>query len=295
MWYQGVCSHFNSIKVRLKPSLAAASCCSSQAFQFHKGTIKTYTPASAMVLVRNFNSIKVRLKLFKDSTTWRLFLFQFHKGTIKTPESKCKINIVYKFQFHKGTIKTGEEDGLTSNYIDFNSIKVRLKLDLSHRHMFTSQIFQFHKGTIKTFMETKLTFEEEYFNSIKVRLKLQASGHSAGLKSFQFHKGTIKTLLEVLSLVVFSHFNSIKVRLKLCMMSKGEKNTLFQFHKGTIKTGVLQGFHLVAVLFQFHKGTIKTFNTMLDPKLYSHFNSIKVRLKQELSLMCHFQFFISIP
>ena len=34
---------------------------------------------------------------------------------------------------------------------NFNSIKVRLELDLSHRHMFTAQIFQFHKGTIRTF------------------------------------------------------------------------------------------------------------------------------------------------
>ena len=54
-------------------------------FQFHKGTIKTEREESSLSSIRNFNSIKVRLKpIWK----FRFFdvcrLFQFHKGTIKT-------------------------------------------------------------------------------------------------------------------------------------------------------------------------------------------------------------------
>ena len=35
-------------------------------------------------------------------------------------------------------------------YSNFNSIKVRLELDVSARNLFTAKIFQFHKGTIRT-------------------------------------------------------------------------------------------------------------------------------------------------
>ena len=53
-------------------------------FQFHKGTIKTCLLVANLLLILNFNSIKVRLKpcvfpLGRSATE-----FQFHKGTIKT-------------------------------------------------------------------------------------------------------------------------------------------------------------------------------------------------------------------
>ena len=54
--------HFNSIKVRLKlPKLKCVD--SPKEFQFHKGTIKTFS---------------------LHSETYTDTLFQFHKGTIKT-------------------------------------------------------------------------------------------------------------------------------------------------------------------------------------------------------------------
>ena len=54
------------------------------AFQFHKGTIKT--PLTGKRLFRNeyFNSIKVRLKQPQAAISHLHALFQFHKGTIKT-------------------------------------------------------------------------------------------------------------------------------------------------------------------------------------------------------------------
>ena len=36
--------------------------------------------------------------------------------------------------------------------------------------------------------------------------------------------------------------------------------------------------------FQFHKGTIKTFDTALEARIDTNFNSIKVRLKPEINL-----------
>ena len=118
--------NFNSIKVRLKrpPGRAVRTLC---AFQFHKGTIKTYISLSRVV---------------------NLSGFQFHKGTIKTDTfRRCKSWNIYfnsikvrlkrrcvlygwlrpSFQFHKGTIKTSKPGRRDQAVEDFNSIKVRLK------------------------------------------------------------------------------------------------------------------------------------------------------------------------
>ena len=54
--------------------------------------------------------------------------FQFHKGTIKTLNPDYFSDGWLKFQFHKGTIKTSLEKEPLKEEIDFNSIKVRLKL-----------------------------------------------------------------------------------------------------------------------------------------------------------------------
>ena len=52
-------------------------------FQFHKGTIKTIMNTFNTINNFNFNSIKVRLKLFVGlGYSCDLFEFQFHKGTI---------------------------------------------------------------------------------------------------------------------------------------------------------------------------------------------------------------------
>ena len=76
----------------------------------------------------NFNSIKVRLKLYVMSAVLATMIFQFHKGTIKTDYLSVNTSLNNAFQFHKGTIKT--EYGPTTLRPHYQ--------------------FQFHKGTIKT-------------------------------------------------------------------------------------------------------------------------------------------------
>ena len=78
-------------------------------------------------------------------------LFQFHKGTIKTTVLKQKLADSLQFQFHKGTIKTfPDAEKAFVDYLNFNSIKVRLKPPKSSYLGNESISFQFHKGTIKT-------------------------------------------------------------------------------------------------------------------------------------------------
>ena len=76
----------------------------------------------------------------------------------------------------------------------------------------------------------------------------------------------------------FCHFNSIKVRLKPARQIHVQAGQRFQFHKGTIKTAEY-GQAANDKSFQFHKGTIKTRVCLGVPRVYLHFNSIKVRLK----------------
>ena len=81
-----------------------------------------------------------------------------------------------------------------NQFIDFNSIKVRLKRMFLCKSRINSSTFQFHKGTIKT----------RIFNPV-VSVAFE----------FQFHKGTIKTEVARLLPAPQQDFNSIKVRLKL--------------------------------------------------------------------------------
>ena len=53
-------SHFNSIKVRLNPSVRLYSY-ARELFQFHKGTIKPKVFFNGQYRYSDFNSIKVRL------------------------------------------------------------------------------------------------------------------------------------------------------------------------------------------------------------------------------------------
>ena len=101
--------------------------------------------------IRYFNSIKVRLKLNRvHGSIGGDYLFQFHKGTIKTSFTLYSNTYGAKFQFHKGTIKTNVNGSNECKICNFNSIKVRLKLDINPQ-INQSLSFQFHKGTIKTF------------------------------------------------------------------------------------------------------------------------------------------------
>ena len=99
-----------------------------QAFQFHKGTIKTTLTIKTRLRRIYFNSIKVRLKLILIIFLQLVLKFQFHKGTIKTRERNNSAVVRHPFQFHKGTIKTAGEKWKTNSNYNFNSIKVRLKL-----------------------------------------------------------------------------------------------------------------------------------------------------------------------
>ena len=149
---------------------------------------------------------------------------------------------------------------ISSNLINFNSIKVRLKLNSS----------------------SVIPSNLSNFNSIKVRLKQESYYWLSRKSRFQFHKGTIKTPCFADGVIApIRNFNSIKVRLKQeFLVAYQEENTdfnsikvrlkppyppcflwaccQFQFHKGTIKTFVCFATDVIAPQFQFHKGTIKT-------------------------------------
>ena len=54
-------------------------------FQFHKGTIRTHDEAEELFrILKNFNSIKVRLEPVSQHVGEENVPFQFHKGTIRT-------------------------------------------------------------------------------------------------------------------------------------------------------------------------------------------------------------------
>ena len=119
------------------------------------------------------------------------------------------------FQFHKGSIKTVSFSTAGANLLNFNSIKVRLRLGCRFVVVDWPMRFQFHKGSIKTVVPS--------FARLK-QLK------------FQFHKGSIKTRKVLQLFRMQPHFNSIKVRLRPSIQSKIAKMSTFQFHKGSIKT-----------------------------------------------------------
>ena len=149
-----------------------------------------------MTRIRNFNSIKVRLKhlqgldrhqchadfnSIKVRLKHSLFLqrleglqhFNSIKVRLKRAARYASFHLI-KFQFHKGTIKT------------YQNQKIVQQLGT----------FQFHKGTIKTLGLTLAIFTFAFdFNSIKVRLKLVCYPSRSYCWIFQFHKGTIKTTL----------------------------------------------------------------------------------------------------
>ena len=145
-------TNFNSIKVRLEPSLLIPSDLWFR-FQFHKGTIRTG---------------------WRTSLPVRSVLFQFHKGTIRTELNLWVRTNPRIFQFHKGTIRTMKRYVTTLSESNFNSIKVRLELFGDDSEAVTLT-FQFHKGTIRTTVLCIILHIFHNFNSIKVRLELLSS------------------------------------------------------------------------------------------------------------------------
>ena len=66
------------------------------------------------------------------------------------PETIGTVLFTRVFQFHKGAIRTPRL--LARSYLReyFNSIKVRLELDVPERDNLGNLTFQFHKGAIRT-------------------------------------------------------------------------------------------------------------------------------------------------
>ena len=120
--------HFNSIKVRLEPSI------------FY-GQSRT---------IRNFNSIKVRLEQGNREAHIRGRGFQFHKGTIRTKGVRPFPNIDRNFNSIKVRLELSDVLNSSDCHLHFNSIKVRLELHVS-KYANILLLFQFHKGTIRTY------------------------------------------------------------------------------------------------------------------------------------------------
>ena len=126
-----------------------------------------------MILLANFNSIKVQLRHLVSMLPLLAF---YNFNSIKVQLRPARFNL-----------------SLVNSWWHFNSIKVQLRHDDTRTPLAYSK-FQFHKGTIKTFIILYKLIPILHFNSIKVQLR-----HMSGTLSpdwqliFQFHKGTIKT------------------------------------------------------------------------------------------------------
>lgn len=70
--------HFNSIVVRLEPSIELKGRIKKHVFQFHNGEIRTLIPMGKILFFPNFNSMKVRLEVerIEQQTTKTNFQFQ---------------------------------------------------------------------------------------------------------------------------------------------------------------------------------------------------------------------------
>ena len=98
----------------------------------------------------DFNSIKVRLEHYYKIYQLRHIKFQFHKGAIRTILAS---------------------DTFTArNY--FNSIKVRLELNVRYYERFLKLNFNSIKVRLELIVVPQFSISHIYFNSIKVRLEL---------------------------------------------------------------------------------------------------------------------------
>ena len=84
-----------------------------------------------LILLKTFNSIKVRLKRSGSAKcSEHEAHFQFHKGAIETRKETKRDELAFDFQFHKGAIETGLLSRSPLLHPTFNSIKVRLKVTI---------------------------------------------------------------------------------------------------------------------------------------------------------------------
>ena len=122
-------------------------------------------------------------------------MFQFHTGSIKSWEADLAFPATGSFQFHTGSIKSIPIQSVFPLHRCFNSILVRLKVNISTQLRLMdlisfnsilvrlkvssfvlsetiSTVFQFHTGSIKREQICKRDNKETSFNSILVRLKV---------------------------------------------------------------------------------------------------------------------------
>ena len=76
-------------------------------FQFPNGSIKRYLLFSKRFQKTCFNSLMVRLKVFREFLKSTLLqLFQFPNGSIKRLQGYCLVRRLSMFQFPNGSIKS---------------------------------------------------------------------------------------------------------------------------------------------------------------------------------------------
>ena len=117
-------------------------------FQFHYGTIKSFSRALLQQRNVHFNSTMVRLKELNNLINQSQTIFQFHYGTIKRKKLIRLPVLTIWFQFHYGTIKSKLTSKRTTEAHNFNSTMVRLKA-FQIVIPVVWKLFQFHYGTIK--------------------------------------------------------------------------------------------------------------------------------------------------
>ena len=76
---------FQFHKGTIRTGTAETAPTADTSFQFHKGTIRTIALCKAESISNYFNSIKVQLeRVCPSAVLSSIALFQFHKGTIRT-------------------------------------------------------------------------------------------------------------------------------------------------------------------------------------------------------------------
>ena len=102
-----------------------------------------------VIVMMNFNSIKVRLNRTTRVLPTPRLRFQFHKGTIKPTSGRNHVTV--KRNFNSIKVRLNQSVDITVNYqkAEFQFHKGTIKpFNVAHTEKFV-QKFQFHKGTIK--------------------------------------------------------------------------------------------------------------------------------------------------
>ena len=121
--------HFNSIKVRLELKRKYIVEMLHQVFQFHKGTIRTFSVSWVYSFYYHFNSIKVRLEhCSRDGSSTDYSYFNSIKVRLE-PERHNAVEIKFNFNSIKVRLELYATYKLVTADSDFNSIKVRLEQD----------------------------------------------------------------------------------------------------------------------------------------------------------------------